>query len=270
MSNIDYKAEAKKQWSHNPAGAVYSRHPRGSASFFEEVNRKRYEEHPWILELIKQTKPQGKKVLEIGVGLGADLVQFARAGGHVTGVDLTETNIEFTKQNFFHASLPVELHVADAEKLPLAVNTFDIIYSFGVLHHVPDTEQAVAEVYRTLKKGGTALIVLYHRRSIFFLTTCLSWLLRRTRSRVSFSDRMSRIEYSEVDAKPLVKVYNKRQARKLFQQFSSVHITIDHLNQGQIPIFNKPSIQRRVTLPISMLNFFGRFFGWYIIIHAKK
>ncbi len=114
----------------------------------------RYDLEPFILEFAGFDKYRGKKVLEIGVGLGADHQKFAEAGAELTGVDLTKRAIEHTRQRFQTLGLISDLQVADAEKLPFEDETFNLVYSWGVLHHSPNTAKAIDEVFRVLRPGG--------------------------------------------------------------------------------------------------------------------
>lgn len=97
---------------------------------------------------------RGLKVLEIGVGLGADHQQFAQAGALLTGIDLTPRSVAHTRQRLESFGFNPSLKEADAENLPFADYCFDLVYSWGVLHHSPDTQTAVNEVFRVLKWGG--------------------------------------------------------------------------------------------------------------------
>ncbi len=133
---------------------------------FEREGRIRYEIEPYIREFADFETARGLKVLEIGVGLGADHVEFARAGAVMTGVDLTDRAIELTRERIRLLGLESELMVGDAERLPFADETFDVAYSWGVIHHSPDTPAAAREIMRVLKPGGRFAVMIYQRHSI--------------------------------------------------------------------------------------------------------
>lgn len=107
-----------------------------------------------IFGLAQFEQAKGLKVLEVGVGLGADHQQFAEAGADLWGIDLTERAVEHTRQRLATFGLRSHLTVGDAENLDFADESFDRVYSWGVLHHSPDTLKAIAEVWRVLKRGG--------------------------------------------------------------------------------------------------------------------
>lgn len=116
--------------------------------------RTRYALEPYILDFARFPETRGLRVLEIGVGLGADHQQFAEAGADLWGIDLTERAIEHTRRRLAAFGLNSHLAVGDAEHLEFSDESFDRVYSWGVLHHSPDTPQAIAEVWRVLKRGG--------------------------------------------------------------------------------------------------------------------
>ena len=138
----------------------------GTPEFFERVEAHRYTKEWHIPEAADFAGARGLSVLEIGCGLGTDGAQFAQAGAHYTGIDLTEAAIELARKRFELSGLAEgEFRVADAENLDFADDSFDRVYSHGVLHHTPDTARAVAEIHRVLKPGGRAIVMLYHRGS---------------------------------------------------------------------------------------------------------
>lgn len=136
------------------------------AAGFEREAEIRYEIEPYILDFADFGSARGLKVLEIGVGLGADHVEFAKAGADLTGIDLTDRAIALTRERVRLLGLKSELMVADAERLPFEDGTFDLVYSWGVIHHSPDTPAAAREIMRVLKSGGRFAVMIYQRQSI--------------------------------------------------------------------------------------------------------
>ncbi len=111
-------------------------------------------------------------MLEIGVGAGTDFIQWLRNGANASGVDLTDAAIALTTERATQEGFKPDLQQADAERLPFPDATFDVVYSYGVLHHTPDTVKSIAELARVLKPGGTARLMLYHYPS---WTSLLLW-----------------------------------------------------------------------------------------------
>lgn len=207
------KLRAREQWGQDPCGAEYVReHELGTREFFEAVERHRYSEYaPWMPSVMEFAAASGKQLLEIGCGMGTDLMQFARAGAKCFGVDLTPRSVEITRHRFSLFGEQGAFMVADGERLPFASESFDVVYSNGVLHHTPDTAGAIVEVHLVLLKGGKAKVMLYHRTSFNYLVEIVlprgvlagQYLLCR-----SSDDIMSRVlEFSEHEARQLVKVY---------------------------------------------------------------
>ena len=153
------KDQVREYWNAHPCGTQFTHLEWGSKEFFAEVERFRYETQPFMSEIIGFDRYPGKRLLEVGCGLGTDLLQFAKGGALVTGVDLTPQSIELVKRRFALDGLAVDARVSDAENLPFDDASFDVVYSFGVLHHTPNTQKAIDEVYRVLKPGGKIIIM---------------------------------------------------------------------------------------------------------------
>ena len=159
------KSRVQAFWEADPCGAAHGEAPEGTPEFFAQVERKRNELEPFIARYADFPLTRGQRVLEIGVGAGTDFVRFARAGADATGVDLTEHAIRLVRQRLDNEGLEAHLQQADAEVLPFEDEAFDRVYSWGVLHHTPDTARAVREAVRVLAPGGRLCVMLYARHS---------------------------------------------------------------------------------------------------------
>ncbi|PIP18789.1 MAG: hypothetical protein COX41_06355 [Candidatus Omnitrophica bacterium CG23_combo_of_CG06-09_8_20_14_all_41_10] len=200
-----------------------------------------------------------------------DSASFAKAGAIVTGIDLTPRSIELATKQFEIYGLKGEFFVADAENLPFPEESFDIVYSFGVLHHTPNIRKAIDEIYRVLKPGGQVLIMLYNKDSVFFLwdIVFLERIIHGNLLRESIEDRLSRIEYTTSGAKPLVRVYTRKEARKLFCKFRNVNVKVFQLKKDDISI---PFIEKLVKQAISdkLVYSLSRHLGWNLFIRGTK
>lgn len=164
MRNEVARDEARKLWNAFPCGGLQtSRHDR---EYFDRVEAERYEIQYWQHDFFRFADFAGKRVLEIGVGHGTDLKQFARAGAKCFGIDLADTHLRLAALNFANEGLSADLRKADAARLPFPDASFDCVYSFGVLHVIPDVENALAEIRRVLKPGGVLMAAVYHLWSI--------------------------------------------------------------------------------------------------------
>lgn len=218
MKNIINKKKVYDFWNQNSCGeSLYLKKP--TKKNYDYQLKKRYIIEPYIKKFANFRNSYKKKVLEIGVGLGADHQMFYEAGADLYGVDLTARAIEHTKHRFKLNNYESKLFVQDAEALPFNNQTFDIVYSYGVLHHTPDTEKSISEVHRVLKNGGTARIMMYHKWSIVGFMLYLRYALFNLRPFLNLS-----IIYSSYLESPGTKAYSKKEINHLFKKFKSIEI----------------------------------------------
>lgn len=218
-------------------------------------------EHQWwaryqlegIPEFADFPKFRGKDTLEIGVGLGADHQSLAEAGAVLTGIDLTERAIEFTRARFELFGLGSVLKVGDAEKLPFPDASFDAVYSWGVIHHSPDTAQAAREIWRVLKPGGFAKVMIYHKYSMVGYMLWLRYGLGSARPwrRLAFI-------YSHYLESPGTKAYSYKEARELFRDFSEITIATP-LGHGDLLTSQAGQRHRGIALSLAR-RFWPRWF----------
>jgi glycosyltransferase involved in cell wall biosynthesis/ubiquinone/menaquinone biosynthesis C-methylase UbiE len=263
-----YKDEVQRQWDNDPAGSHYvddEQTERHTLEWFLEVERYRYREYaPWMGEIMEFDRHAGERLLEIGAGIGTDLAQFAKAGAIVTDLDLSSGHLELAKENFALRGLKGEFVLHDAEVLPFDDNTFDVVYSNGVLHHTPNTASVVAEIYRVLKPGGRAIVMVYAETSLHYWRN-LVWEIGLKEGKLneqSMGDIMSAVvERSDnAAARPLVKVYTKPRLRALFKRFTDIEVIRRQMVHSEVP-----KLLSRV--PVAEL---GKIMGWNLIIKASK
>jgi SAM-dependent methyltransferase len=233
--------------------------------------RERYRLEPYIEEFAAFEAAAGKDVLEIGVGLGADHQRFAAAGAHLTGIDLTPRAIEHARRRLALFGLHSTLRTADAEELPFADESFDVVYAWGVIHHSPDTARAVAEIHRVLRLGGTARIMIYHTWSLVGYMLWVRYALLRGRPWT----RLREIYARHLES-PGTKAYTMSEACRLFAAFRTVEIrtVLTHgdlleSGAGQRHRGLLLSVARRLW-PRTMLRKMARGHGLFMLIHAMK
>ncbi len=195
---------------------------------FKKQAETRYELEPFIASFADFEAAHGKKVLEVGVGLGADHQRFAEAGAILTGVDLTVRAIEMTRRRFKNLGLMSDLQVGYAENLGFPDSSFDTVYSWGVIHHSPDTQKAVQEIFRVLKPGGEAKVMIYHKYSLIGF---MLWLRYAFFAGKPFTP-LSAI-YAKYLESPGTKAYSETEARALFGYFENVSIKLQ-LTHGDL------------------------------------
>lgn len=262
------KSEIRNQWNNDPCGSHYvtadEKIEEKTLDWFLAVEDHRYTEYaPWMPKIMEFDKYKGKKVLEIGGGLGTDLAQFAKHGAIVTDVDFSSGHLRHAQQNFALRNLPSDFHIGDAESLPYSDNSFDLVYSNGVIHHTPQTQKVIDEMLRILKPGGKVICMVYAQNSLNFWLNLFFWygIRRGELGRRSMNEIMSReVEVSSTGAQPLVKVYTSARLRKMFSRFGSIKIVKRQLVKAEVPKFLK-------FVPLNLLE---RLLGWNLIVKATK
>jgi ubiquinone/menaquinone biosynthesis C-methylase UbiE len=297
MSNAEntLKERVRAFWQAHPCGTKFTDAEQGSRLFFQRVEEHRYRTEWHIPSAAGFDNSQGRSVLEIGCGLGTDGARFASAGAIYTGVDLTEAAIDLARRRFAFENLPGEFRVADAERLEFPDDSFDIVYSHGVLHHTPDTHAAIREVHRVLKPGGRAVVMLYHRDSYNYRVNI--GVLRRMGAQLlkseaglklahrltgepveSLREHAARIKddagqylsaseflsrNTDGAGNPLTRVYSRREARELFKDFDEVDFAVHFLNKRWLPIIG-PLLSRSLEAKLASR------WGWHLWIYARK
>lgn len=233
--------------------------------------RQRYELEPYIEEFAGFADSKGKRVLEIGVGLGADHQRFAAVGAQLSGIDLTARAVDHARRRLNLFGLTSNLSVGDAEKLVFADATFDVVYSWGVIHHSPDTPAIVAQIHRVLRPGGVARIMIYHKWSIVGSMLWVRYALLRVKPWMPL-----RTIYSRYLESPGTKAYSMQDARRMFASFSAVRIRTvlthgDLLESaaGQRHRGALLSVARRIW-PRALLRKFAHGQGLFMLITATK
>ena len=166
-------------WNTEACGTHFVEESRDEKEFFQKFRDYRYRTEWHIPLLVPFAEAKGSKVLEIGTGNGADAVMFALNGADYTGVDLTEAALDASRRHFAVMGLTGTFQQENAEQLSFPDETFDWVYSHGVLHHTPNTQRALNEVYRVIKPGGHAIIMLYHKRSFNYFLRIMTYMRLR-------------------------------------------------------------------------------------------
>jgi SAM-dependent methyltransferase len=260
MLSIDARQGASAVWSHTPCGSGGA--DEGSPAYFAEVERNRYAQQSWMHDYFRFEQFRGKSVLEIGVGQGTDLAQFAKYGAQCFGIDITERHLALAERNLASRGFSADLRRADATHLPFPDATFDCVYSFGVMHHIPEIDQVVAEVHRVLKPGGTFFVSVYHLWSKDSLALFVrQGLLGRKLWSLGVDGLLSLIEEGAdgVDRKPYVRLYSRRSLRAVLGAFQVRDLSVFQLHVARLP--------RALARPVEAL---ARLFGWYVVATATK
>jgi len=240
-------------------------------AFFKQLALERYQVEPYLWDFAQFERGKDLRLLEVGVGAGTDFINWVRHGANATGIDLTEQGVALTRERLALEGLSAQVQVGDAEDLPFPDASFDLVYSYGVLHHSPDTPKAIHEVLRVLVPGGRALIMIYHLPS---WTGWMLWALHALgKLRPWRSPRWAIYHHLE---SPGTKAYTKAEARKLFQAFTTVQIRTQ-LGNGDLlkmrPATKYASLPHRVLwhlYPRWLVRRMGNRFGLLLFIEATK
>ncbi len=270
MEVHDLKADVRKFWDAGSCGEVYAEGLTIEERFRRHAEA-RYRLEPYIRGFARFEEGTGRDVLEIGVGMGADHLEWAKSGpSRLAGVDLTPRAVAWTTQRLATYGFASEVKEADAERLPFPDDSFGIVYSWGVLHHVPDTPRAFREAYRVLRPGGTIRAMIYHRPSIVGLMLWARYGLATGHPARSLTDIYAR--HLESNG---TKGYTVAEARRLVTPFGASEIrsavSFGDLLQGEVGqqhssrgltiakrLWPRPLIRRLSAL------------GLYLLIEAKK
>lgn len=259
-------------WDETACGEIYAKGDAGIGAF-EAHRARRYELEPFISGFAKFDQVTGLRVLEIGVGMGADHLRFAEAGPErLIGLDLTPRAVTFTRQRAAALGTQVEVFVGDAEHLAFPDDVFDLVYSWGVLHHSPDTRAAIREVRRVLRPGGVARIMVYHRASIVGFLLWVRYGLGRGRPTMRLDDI-----YASYLESPGTKAYAPHEVETMLQDAgfpkvsTSVELSIGDLLEGEAGQRHDSGFLRlaRHVWPRPIIRRFGRRFGLFLLIEAR-
>ena len=264
----------REYWDRRPCNIRHSTQPVGSREYFDEVEARKYFVEPHIPAFAEFARWRGKRVLEVGCGIGTDTVSFARNGAWVTSVDLSEKSLEIARQRVKVYGLQdqVTFFCADAEELEefVPAEAYDLIYSFGVIHHTPRPERVVEQLRKYAKPGTTVKIMVYHRRSYK-----LAWILL-TEGKGAFwklDELVGRNSEAQTGC-PVTYSYSRREGRELLERhgFRVRDVRVEHVFPYRIADY----VQYRYVkefyfrwMPHRMFRALERRFGWHLLLTAQ-
>ena len=292
MDSVLAQERVRAYWNSKPCDSEVSDRDWLSREYFLDVERQRYELQPHILDIISKIDWRGKRVLEVGAGIGTDARNIIGRGAVYTGINVDRGSTEATLQALRVFSLSGTALERSATSLDFPDDTFDVVYSFGVLQHIPEVGKAVAEIHRVLKPGGELLVMVYNRSSVNYVIeimflrklglrllsvpgaiTLLQWLgfpreklerhkeLHRQRKRMTNEEWLSR--NTNGPDYPYCRVYDAKEAAELLAAFQIERndaYFFDHRHWGVLGRLVPGSVRRAL----------GRRWGWHRIVHAKK
>lgn len=242
-------------WNEHIHDLELAKHPVGTKGFFEDLDEYRFDKLRYLPKVVDFNGYKDKEILEVGCGVGIDLVRFAAGGARVTGIDLAEQSVNLAQKNFAHHGLQGDLRLGNGEELTFADDSFDVVYAHGVIQYTANAQKLVDELYRVVKPGGEVIMMVYNRHS---------WL--------NFLSETLGVGLEHQDA-PVLKKYTIKEFKQLLGKFSEVKIIPERFpvksrlqkgmkavffNQFFVPAFNL--VPKAVT----------RKTGWHIMAFAYK
>lgn len=259
-------------WNSRPCNIRHSNKSQDSVEFFDEVQAKKYKSEDHKLEFLALEKWSGKKVLELGCGIGSDAIMFAKAGADVTCVDLTDNSLKLCKKNFEVHGLSGKFFLGNIEELDnfLPDEKYDLIYSFGVIHHTPNPKKVFEKAHKYLKDDGEIRCMLYSRFSYK-----LFWLMKEMSNwRLNNANELIQM-YSEAQSGcPVTYTYTFDEICNLVSPWFSVDkIWKDHIFMWDIESYKKNIFKREEAfegVSDEYLTQMKKELGWHTMFIAKK
>ncbi len=256
IDNLEPKLEEiREYWNAHIHDLELAKHPVGTIGFFQDLDEYRFDKLRYLPKVVNFNGYKDRKVLEVGCGVGIDLVRFARGGAIVTGVDLAEKSIELAKQNFQLHGLEGQLRLGNGENLDFPDNSFDVVYAHGVIQYTANAQKMVNELQRVVKPGGEIIVMVYNRKS---------WL--------NLMSVTLGVGLEHEDA-PVLKKITIRELRNLLQGFAKVTIMPERfpvksrLHKGAKALFFN-------VFFVPLFNLIPRFItrntGWHLMAFANK
>lgn len=258
--------DVEKWWDNRPCNIRHSPSPVGSRQYFDEVEERKYFVEPHIPGFAEFEKWNGKKVLEIGCGLGTDTINFARAGAEVTAIDISSQSLVLAKirANTMGVKDKIRFFHANAEDFDVPGGPFDLIYSFGCLHHTPNPLAAIENLKKYCHPNTVVKLMLYNRHSWKVLEMILRYGYRK--------NMIAKFSEAEFNC-PVTFAYTKEEAQKYLEDagFEVTDIKVDHIFPYQVSQYIKYQYRRKLVWQIlgnQLLHELEKVFGWHLLITA--
>jgi len=247
--------EIRDYWNDHIHDLEIATEPIGSIGFFDQLDEYRFDKLRYLSHLVDFNGYAGKMLLEIGCGVGIDLVRFAKGGAQVTGVDLAEVSVDLARENFSQRRLNAELLVMNGEALEYENDSFDIVYAHGVLQYTANANKMIDEIVRVLRPRGTAIMMVYNRNS---------WL--------NAMSKVMQVGLEHEDA-PVLNKYSVNEYKHMLSPFAQFNVIPERfpvetkLHHGlKASLYNKGFVRVFNILPRSMV----RPLGWHLMAFARK
>lgn len=248
----------KAYWDARPCNIRHSRQPVGTKEYFDEVEQRKYLVEPHIPLFAQFERWKGKRVLEIGCGIGTDTINFARSGALVTAVDLSDQSLSLARQRakVFGLDKTITFYQANAEELSnvIPLEPYDLVYSFGVIHHTPNPSKAVAEIRKYMTASSELRLMLYAKHS--------------------WKNIMIEAGFDQPEAQsgcPVAFTYTQDEVKNLLQGFKGIDIRQEHIFPFVVEKYIKYEyeiVPWFASMPKDMFAALEKSLGWHLLIRA--
>ena len=264
--------DVKKYWNDRPCNIKHSNKPIGSKEFFDEVTVRKYFVEAHILRFADFSKWAGKRILEIGCGIGTDTMSFAKKGAQVTAVDLSGHSLSIARDRAQLYGYNVTFVQANAEELSwsVPVETYDLVYSFGVIHHTPHPCEALSEIKRYMGSHSELRMMVYHKMSWKVL-----WILLRYGKGQFWKLDQLIAENSEANfGCPVTYTYTKESLQSTLELlgYEVTDMWVDHIFPFKVKEYKQYIYKKNWyfrILPAFLFRMLERTFGWHLCVTAR-
>lgn len=262
----------KDFWDRRPCNIRHSQSRVGTKKYFEQVKKRKYFVESHIPKFADFSKWKGKKVLEIGCGIATDTINFAQAGAKVTAVEISRKSLNIAKKRarVYNLQNNIKFYLANAEELSktVPVEPYDLIYSFGVIHHTPHPEKVIKEIKKYCSEKTIVKIMIYNRYAWKVL-----WIFIKFGKGAFWKiDKLIAKHSEAATGSPVTYVYSKGQAENLLNNFKILEISVDHIFPYSIPEYTRYEYKKVWYfrfLPKELFRWLETHFGWHMLITAE-